>query len=301
MAGFTPLQFGVVDGIYRGATALVRLAGGFAADRWRRHKEIASAATGSRPRASSRSARAGPRRRSAPSCARPDRQGHPHGAARCADLAHPTRERWARRSACTARWTRPGRCSARWSPSASWRWRRSRSTPSSSCRSASPWSGSACSCCSCRRARAQAVGRPSPGLREMARLLAQPRFRGLVAAAMLLGVTTISDAFLYLALQRHLDLPARVPAAVRGRRGRVHAARRAAGAARRPRRPRAGLPRRLRALLPVYASLLLPAGGAVALAVCLMLVGASYAATDGVLAALGSACCPRSCAPAGWP
>jgi hypothetical protein len=33
----------------------------------------------------------------------------------------------------------------------------------------------------------------------------------------------------------------------------------------------------------------LPAGGAVALAICLTLVGASYAATDGVLAALGAA------------
>jgi MFS family permease len=43
------------------------------------------------------------------------------------------------------------------------------------------------------------------------------------------------------------------------------------------------------ALLPVYVSLVLPAGGAVALAGCLTLVGASYAAADGVLAALGAA------------
>lgn len=40
--GFTPLQFGLVDGIYQGATALVRLAGGFAGDRLRRHKVVAA-------------------------------------------------------------------------------------------------------------------------------------------------------------------------------------------------------------------------------------------------------------------
>ena len=40
--GFTPLQFGIVDGIYEGVTTLVRLAGGYVADRWRRHKEVAA-------------------------------------------------------------------------------------------------------------------------------------------------------------------------------------------------------------------------------------------------------------------
>jgi MFS family permease len=41
-AGFTPLQYGIVDGIYGGATALVRIAGGFAGDRLRRHKQVAA-------------------------------------------------------------------------------------------------------------------------------------------------------------------------------------------------------------------------------------------------------------------
>jgi MFS family permease len=40
--GFTPLQFGLVDGLYQGASALVRLASGFTADRRRRHKEVAT-------------------------------------------------------------------------------------------------------------------------------------------------------------------------------------------------------------------------------------------------------------------
>ncbi|MGW5053863.1 MFS transporter [Actinokineospora sp. NPDC004072] len=41
--GLSPLQFGLLDGLYNGATALVRLAGGHAADRWRRHKLVAGA------------------------------------------------------------------------------------------------------------------------------------------------------------------------------------------------------------------------------------------------------------------
>ncbi|HEX2032901.1 MAG TPA: MFS transporter, partial [Chloroflexota bacterium] len=40
--GLTPLQFGVVDGLYQGFAALVRVGAGFAADRWRRYKEIAA-------------------------------------------------------------------------------------------------------------------------------------------------------------------------------------------------------------------------------------------------------------------
>src|SRR4051812_13417719 len=36
--GLNPLQFGFLDGLYGGVTALVRLAGGHAADRWQRRK-----------------------------------------------------------------------------------------------------------------------------------------------------------------------------------------------------------------------------------------------------------------------
>jgi MFS family permease len=41
--GLSPLSFGLVDGLYTGATAVVRLLGGFLADRARRHKEVAVA------------------------------------------------------------------------------------------------------------------------------------------------------------------------------------------------------------------------------------------------------------------
>jgi MFS family permease len=40
--GLTPLQFGVIDGFYQGAAALVRVASGVVGDRWRRHKEVAA-------------------------------------------------------------------------------------------------------------------------------------------------------------------------------------------------------------------------------------------------------------------
>ncbi|MFD6472526.1 MFS transporter [Streptomyces anulatus] len=39
--GLSPLQFGFLDGLYNGVTAFVRLAGGHAADRWQRHKLVA--------------------------------------------------------------------------------------------------------------------------------------------------------------------------------------------------------------------------------------------------------------------
>jgi MFS family permease len=44
--GFTPFAFGVLDGLYQGSSALIRIAGGFTADRWRRHKEVAATGYG---------------------------------------------------------------------------------------------------------------------------------------------------------------------------------------------------------------------------------------------------------------
>jgi MFS family permease len=39
--GASPLVFGAIDGTYRGAAALVQVLSGFSSDRWRRHKEVA--------------------------------------------------------------------------------------------------------------------------------------------------------------------------------------------------------------------------------------------------------------------
>jgi MFS family permease len=44
--GFTPLQYGIVDGLYQGAAAFVRLAGGFIGDRRRKHKGVATVGYG---------------------------------------------------------------------------------------------------------------------------------------------------------------------------------------------------------------------------------------------------------------
>src|SRR5215471_1751510 len=38
---FTPIQFGILDGLYQGGASLIRLLGGAAADRSQRHKEVA--------------------------------------------------------------------------------------------------------------------------------------------------------------------------------------------------------------------------------------------------------------------
>jgi MFS family permease len=40
--GATPLILGAIDGLYRGAAAIVQVASGFVSDRWQRHKEVAS-------------------------------------------------------------------------------------------------------------------------------------------------------------------------------------------------------------------------------------------------------------------
>jgi MFS family permease len=42
----SPLQMGLLDAVYQGAAALARLAGGWLADRWQRHKRVAAAGYG---------------------------------------------------------------------------------------------------------------------------------------------------------------------------------------------------------------------------------------------------------------
>ncbi len=87
--GASPLALGAIDGTYRGAAALVQVVSGFASDRWR-------TAQGGR-RGGLRDLRRGQggsgrgrqldRRDRGDRRLRPDRQGHPHGAARRLDLA----------------------------------------------------------------------------------------------------------------------------------------------------------------------------------------------------------------------
>jgi predicted MFS family arabinose efflux permease len=123
-------------------------------------------------------------------------------------------------------------------------------------------------------------------------LLRAPRFRGILIAAFLLGLPTISDAFIFLSLQRKLDMGATVfPLFYVGaslftallsvplgrladRLGRTTIL--CAGYA---------------ALMLVYVTIFLPGGSVMAL-VTLALLGAYYAATDGVLTAMAAAVLP---------
>jgi MFS family permease len=132
-----------------------------------------------------------------------------------------------------------------------------------------------------------------PSLRGAFALLRIERYRALLIAGGALSLATASDAFIFLTLQRKLDLGVSlfpllfvgssaiymVLAVPMGRladrvgRGRV-------------------LIGGYALLLGVYAALLLPAGGWLVLVAALGLLGAYYAATDGVLMAFGSAVVP---------
>jgi MFS family permease len=134
---------------------------------------------------------------------------------------------------------------------------------------------------------------PAPSVRDAAAVLAAPRFRLLVLVGSGLGLLTVSDAFIYLVLQRRLDFnigffPLLYVAtaivymilatpvgqlADRIGRGRVFVA-------------------GYVVLAVVYASLLLPGIGPFQVVVTLGLLGAYYAMTDGVLAALASGVLP---------
>ncbi|MFF3541285.1 MFS transporter [Streptomyces platensis] len=118
-------------------------------------------------------------------------------------------------------------------------------------------------------------------------LLGRPEIRRLTGCAVLLGLTTVSDSFLYLTLQRRLDLPAGwFPLLPLGTAAAFLSLAVPMGAiADRIGRRRLFLAGHL-VLLCAYGLLLAPFGGGAAL-VCAVLVlhGAFYAATDGVLAA----------------
>ena len=133
-------------------------------------------------------------------------------------------------------------------------------------------------------------------LKTVVNLLGESRFRALVLTAIVLGLASISDGFIYLVLQRRLDVGIAVfPLLYVGTSlftslfaipcGRLA--------------DRAGRTRVLLSgygmLLLVYVILLLPAaGGLFQIAVVLFLLGAFYAATDGVLTAMTAAALPIS-------
>lgn len=292
--GFTPLQFGVVDGVQQGAAAIVRVLGGFLADRTRRHKEVAALGYGISAvsrlgllLANSVQAlggivfldRTGKGIRTAPRDAlislstERDQLATAFGVHRSLDTAGAMLGPLIAFSLLTIT---PEEfdaifvvsfCAALIGLGLLVLFVENRPTLA---RDASPVS-----------------------LLAAARLLGTRRFRVLVAVAGALGLVTISDGFLFIALQTHLDFESRllpllfvgtalaymilaIPVgrvADRFGRGRTFVA--------------GYLP-----LLAAYALLLLPAGPPAEIPLYLGLLGLYYAATDGVLMALASATLP---------
>jgi MFS family permease len=296
--GASPLAYGLIDGLYQGAAALVRVASGILADRWSRYKELAAAgyglsalcriallAVGGTVGGLSASIvvdRVGKGIRTAPrdalislSSAR-DRLGTAFGVHRAMDTAGAMLGPLV---AVGVLLLAPGSFSAVF----------------------------AVSLCFAilgfavlvlfvknRRREEPAPDAPRAGARAALRLLAVPRYRTLVVIGSLLGLVTISDAFVYLALQRAMDLDnALFPLLFVGSAlafmvlavpvGRLA--------------DRVGRTRVFVAgygLLPiVYTSLLLPSVGLVEVALVLGAMGAYYAATDGVLSAAAGGMVPE--------
>ncbi|MFH9549913.1 MFS transporter [Streptomyces sp. NPDC051445] len=132
-----------------------------------------------------------------------------------------------------------------------------------------------------------------PALRDALALLRRPELRRLTVCATLLGLTTVSDSFLYLLLQREGDLPAHLfPLLPLGTAAVFLLLALPFGAL----ADRVGSRRLFLAghgvLLLGYALVLSPWHGAPAVAAVLLLHGAFYAATDGVLAAATAGAVP---------
>jgi MFS family permease len=292
--GFTPLQFGVVDGLQQGAAALVRVAGGFAADRTRRHKEVAWLGYGISAfsrlgllAAQSVSAlgaivfldRTGKGIRTAPRDAlislssEREALGAAFGVHRALDTAGAM---LGPLIAFGLLWLAPGEFDSIFVVSF-----------------CVALIGLAVLALFVENRPALAPEVEHVSLRAAARLLGTRRFATLVAVGATLALVTVSDGFLFIALQRHLDFEARllpllfvgtafaymllaIPVgrlADRIGRGRVFVV-------------------GYTPLLAAYALLLLPAGGSGEIVLFLALLGIYYAATDGVLMALASASLP---------
>jgi MFS family permease len=295
--GASPLQYGIVDGLYQGGAALVRLASGVFADRWQRYKELATAgygistlcrvgllaAGGSLGGVSAivladrlgKGIRTAPRDALIALSSVPERLGTAFGVHRAMDTAGAMIGPLVATGVLLAA---PGQFDAVF----------------------------AVSLCFAvlglsvlvlfvenRRGRTSPADVLAPGLRSTLRLLRTPRYRALVVLGAALGLVTISDGFLYLGLQRRMDLELTVfPLLFVGSAASYMVLAVPAGRL----ADRVGRERVFVAgyalLLVVYGALLLPGLAVPALIACLVCLGGFYAATDGVLAAAASAVLP---------
>ncbi|GGO50296.1 MFS transporter [Streptomyces lasiicapitis] len=309
--GLSPLAFGFLDGLYNGATAVVRLLGGYAADRGGRHKLVAgsgyllsalsrlglllaggaTAGIGAAIAADrlGKGVRTAPRDALISLSSPPDGLGRAFGVHRAMDT---TGALLGPLAAFALLWITADAYDAVFVVSF--------------CfglfgvlllvafvpgRAALPGVGPSAGTSAASAARARALPRPRP--RKALTLLRVPAFRRVCAAAALLGAATVGDAFLYLLLQRRLDFAeSYFPLLPLGTAAvylllAVPAGRLADRVGRRvPFVAGHG------ALLVAYLLLLLPTGGRPLLVGVLLALGVFYAATDGVLMALATPCLP---------
>ena len=201
----------LIDGVYSGATVLLRLAGGYAADRISRRKAVAGVGYATVGAGQARPARrrvlgAGARRRHH---RRPGGQRSAHGTTRRAHHTVHARQRAGAglRGAPDDGHDRRLRGPARGARRHHARRRRSATTRCSSRASASPLSAWWCSCSSCGTIGAACVSPPRTVSPRLAlRLVRQAPIRRVLAVACLLGLSTIGDGFIYLLLQRREGL-----------------------------------------------------------------------------------------------
>jgi MFS family permease len=298
VGGFTPLAFGVIDGLYNGAAALVGLASGFIGDRWRRHKEVATTGYGLSAVCKLLLATVGTALSAIGAIVLIDRVGKgirtaPRDA--MISLSTPRRQLGAAFGVHRALDT----TGAMIGPLLAF-----------GILALAPLGFNSIFLVSFCLALiglgilvlfvqpkaavsdAAAPARP-PSLRGAFALLALPRYRALLIAGGALSLATASDAFVFLALQDKLDLGTSLfPLLFVGSASTYMLLAVPMGKL----ADRIGRGRVLLAgyalLIAVYAALLLPLGGWVVLTAALGLLGAYYAATDGVLMALGSAIVP---------
>lgn len=296
--GFSPLQFGLVDGLYQGAGALVRFGAGFTGDRLRRHRPVAIAGYGISAACKLALAAAGTAFGTLSSIIVADRVGKgirtaPRDA--MISLSAP-RENLGLAFGVHRAMDSAG---AMLGPIVAFL-----------LLSAAPGAyrtlflvsffvavlGLAILVLLVREPpREPAERERPPRLRAAFGLLAERRFRALTITASVLGLATVSDAFLALLLFEQLGFresffPLLATAIALGYMVLAVPAGRLADRWSREKVFLCGYV----LLLLAYGVLLLPSVGTGALVAVLVLVGAYYAATDGVLAALGSGHLPEA-------
>lgn len=295
--GFSPLQFGVIDGLYQGAGAFVRLGAGFLGDRLGRHKVVAgfgyglsavsklalAAVTGAWGALSvviladrtGKGLRTAPRDAMISLASRKEDLGLAFGVHRAMDTA-----------------------GAMIGPVLAFALLAAAPTGYHSLFLVSfliAIVGFGVLALLVEEPQERTAAHEKPDLKAALALLRGRDLRALTIAAGALGLATASDGFIYLTLRQRIDFsPALFPLLATGTAVTYMLLAVPAGRL----ADRWGRGRVLLGgyaiLLAVYALLLLPSPGVVDLALVLGLLGTYYAATDGVLAAMGSARAPEA-------